>query len=96
MPRSPSDVDLAFDRLGKGEPLVLLHGQGFSRRSWDPVLDRLSDEYDVIAVDLPGHGDSPRQPDGRGSAPHDLAVTVGELLDSLSLRTPSATAAADG
>ncbi len=66
---------------------MLLHGQGFSRRSWYPVVDALAAHRDVIAVDLPGHGDSPRQPRGTGSAPHDLAVAVGELLDELDLPT---------
>jgi pimeloyl-ACP methyl ester carboxylesterase len=93
MTRPPEDClnsteRLAFDRFGRGEPMVLLHGQGFSRRSWDPVIDALSDHHDVIAVDLPGHGDSPRQPEGRGSAPSDLAVAVTELLDELGLDRP--------
>jgi pimeloyl-ACP methyl ester carboxylesterase len=78
---------LAYDRQGKGEPLVLLHGHGLSRRSWDPVLADLAAKRDVIAVDLPGHGDSPRQPEGRGYAPADLALTVGDLLDELGLAT---------
>ncbi len=47
-----------------------------------------SDEYDVIAVDLPGHGDSARQPSDRRSAPPDLAVTVTGLLDELGLKDP--------
>jgi pimeloyl-ACP methyl ester carboxylesterase len=65
---------LAYDRTGRGEPLVLLHGQGFSRRRcWDPIVDALAADRDVIA-DLPGHGDSPRQPKGTGSAPHDLVL----------------------
>jgi pimeloyl-ACP methyl ester carboxylesterase len=64
---------------------VLLHGQGFSRRCWAPIVDMLAAERDVIAVDLPGHGDSPRQPKGTGSAPHDLAVAVAELLDEFGL-----------
>jgi pimeloyl-ACP methyl ester carboxylesterase len=87
-PSSPSTAArLAFDRVGQGEPLVLLHGQGFSRRCWDPVVDALAADRDVIAVDLPGHGESPRQPKGRGSAPHDLAIAVGELLDELGVST---------
>jgi pimeloyl-ACP methyl ester carboxylesterase len=77
---------LAYERHGRGEPLVLLHGQGFSRRIWDSVIPGLAAHRDVIAVDLPGHGDSPRQPDGRGNAPRDLAVAVAELLDELGLR----------
>jgi len=78
---------LAYSRTGQGEPLVLLHGQGLSRHSWDPIITELSGSRDVIAVDLPGHGESPRQPKGRGSAPADLALAVGELLDELALES---------
>ena len=83
--QAPGASRLAFDRTGSGEPLVLLHGQGFSRRSWDPVVPLLAEHRDVIAVDLPGHGESPRQSKGTGSAPRDLAVAVAELLDELDL-----------
>ena len=86
-PATSTSSRLAFDRTGQGEPLVLLHGQGFSRRSFDPVVPALAAARDVIAVDLPGHGGSPRQARGAGNAPHDLAVAVGELLDELGLPT---------
>ena len=84
---TPVASRLAFDRTGQGEPLVLLHGQGFSRRSFDPVVPLLAEHRDVIAVDLPGHGESPRPPKDAGSAPHDLAVAVAGLLDELGLAT---------
>ena len=83
----PGAARLAYSRTGQGEPLVLLHGQGLSRHSWDPITTQLSDNRDVIAVDLPGHGESPRQPKGHGSAPADLALAVGELLDELGLES---------
>lgn len=76
---------LAFDRTGRGEPLVLLHGQGFSRRCFDPVVPLLAEHRDVIAVDLPGHGESPRRAKGAGNAPRDLAVAVAGLLDDLGI-----------
>ena len=76
---------LAYSRVGQGEPLVLLHGQGLSRRSWDPVVDLLAGSFDVIAVDLPGHGRSRRQPKGAGNAPVDQARAVAQLLDELGL-----------
>src|SRR4051812_42704272 len=53
-------------RRGSGPQLVLLHGLGMDWRGWEPVLDRLAASREVIAVDLPGHGDSPvldRRPD---------------------------------
>jgi pimeloyl-ACP methyl ester carboxylesterase len=84
----PMAARLAYDRAGSGEPLILLHGQGFSRRSWDPVIAGLAVERDVIAVDLPGHGESPRQSGGRGNTPHDLALAVAELLDELNIQNP--------
>src|SRR6185312_13363044 len=49
---------LAYTRSGSGAPLVLLHGIGLNRSSWNPVVPRLAQHFDVIAVDLPGFGDS--------------------------------------
>lgn len=51
-------ASLAYDRVGSGPPLVLLHPLGADRRVWDPVLERLARERDVIAPDLPGFGES--------------------------------------
>ena len=61
---------LAHVRRGSGPPLVLIHGIGSQWQMWRPVLDRVSREREVVAVDLPGFGDSaalPRPPDGRGA-----------------------------
>jgi pimeloyl-ACP methyl ester carboxylesterase len=52
---------LAYERIGSGEPLVLIHGIGHRRQAWYPVLDQLAESYDVIALDLPGHGESPAE-----------------------------------
>ena len=46
-------------RAGQGRPLLLLHGLGGSWRSWCTVLPALRRGRDVIAVDLPGFGDTP-------------------------------------
>jgi pimeloyl-ACP methyl ester carboxylesterase len=69
-------VGLAFDRAGSGPPLVLLHGVGHRRQAWGAVLDRLTPHRDVIAVDLPGHGESPPLPAGVTSV---LEVMLGEV-----------------
>lgn len=55
---------LVHDRKGSGEPVVLIHGIGHRRQAWYPIFDRLAAEYDVIAVDLAGFGESARYPKG--------------------------------
>jgi pimeloyl-ACP methyl ester carboxylesterase len=51
-------MPLAHVRRGSGPPLVLIHGIGSQWQMWKPVLDRVSREREVVAVDLPGFGDS--------------------------------------
>ncbi len=81
-------VTLAYARVGTGEPLLLLHGIGHHRQAWDPVIDILATEREVIAVDLPGFGASPALPD---DFVHDLptmTAVFGGLCDALELDRP--------
>lgn len=68
---------IAFDRVGSGPPLVLLHALGTDRHMWDPVLERLAAEREVYAVDMPGFGSSPVID---RSAPADLAAAIHDGL----------------
>ncbi|MEU1043627.1 alpha/beta fold hydrolase [Streptomyces sp. NPDC005897] len=84
----PREITLAYARVGTGEPLVLLHGIGHHRQAWDPVVDILATERDVIAVDLPGFGESAPLPPG---LPHDLPTTsavLGAFCAALGLDRP--------
>jgi pimeloyl-ACP methyl ester carboxylesterase len=72
-PSGPQTVTVDYERVGRGEPLLLLHGIGHHRQAWDPVVDILAAERDVIAVDLPGFGASPGLPDGLA---YDLSTTT--------------------
>ena len=76
---------LAYTRSGSGAPLVLLHGIGLNRRSWNPVVPALAQHFDVIAVDLPGFGDSPATAQAHPAA---LAEAVAGLLAELGVTTP--------
>jgi len=49
-------LDYYVEDEGQGEPLLLLHGFTGSVRSWDEVASRLSADYRILRVDLPGHG----------------------------------------
>src|SRR3954470_16424603 len=79
---------LAITRSGTGEPLVLLHGLGSSRQAWDPILPALAARFHVIAVDLPGFGDSAPLPGAGEVPPAALAQSVADLLDDLGVSTP--------
>jgi pimeloyl-ACP methyl ester carboxylesterase len=43
-------------RTGRGKPLLLVHGLGGTCRSWDTISPALAQAREVIALDLPGHG----------------------------------------
>ncbi len=77
---------LDYERVGHGPTLVLLHPMGADHRVWNPVIDRLRDRRELLAVDLPGFGASP--PLEGKPTPKALARAVAELLRSLGLERP--------
>jgi pimeloyl-ACP methyl ester carboxylesterase len=79
---------LSLTRSGAGEPLVLLHALGASRRAWAPVLPALEARFDVLAPDLPGFGDTPPLPPDVEPSPDALAWAVDGLLADLGIDRP--------
>ena len=78
-------ADIAYARTGSGQPLVLVHGITESRHTWDPLVPALAEGFDVVAVDLRGHGESAKVP------PFDvgtLAEDLAELTAALGLERP--------
>ncbi|MDP4281140.1 MAG: alpha/beta hydrolase [Bacteroidota bacterium] len=47
-----------YDLSGKGKTVVLLHGFTETHKVWDFFIKKLSENYQVLAIDLPGHGKS--------------------------------------
>jgi pimeloyl-ACP methyl ester carboxylesterase len=86
MPVPPS-VPLAHDRTGHGAPVVLLHPLGADRHVWDPVVPLIAGRRELIAIDLPGFGQSaPLR--GHAPTPRALAAAVAGHLASLGLGRP--------
>lgn len=56
-------MTLRHTRSGHGKPLLLVHGLGGTRHSWDPILPALARVREVIAMDLPGHGQTSEEVD---------------------------------
>ena len=51
-----------YEVLGRGRPVILLHGMIGSWRYWVPLLQRLQQSYRLYALDLFGFGDSSKSP----------------------------------
>ena len=57
-----SEVQIAWERHGAGPPLLLIHGLGYARWGWEPVLPGLAEQFDVILFDNRGIGESDAPP----------------------------------
>jgi pimeloyl-ACP methyl ester carboxylesterase len=78
------------DTGGKGSPILLIHGSGASRHVFARQFDSpLADLYRLVALDLPGHGESSDAPDPTsGYSIPALAAAVGEVMDAVGIARP--------
>jgi pimeloyl-ACP methyl ester carboxylesterase len=86
----PIPATLAHHRTGRGSPLVLLHPLGADRHVWDPLVPFLAARRELIAIDLPGFGQSPAL-DGQTPTPRALAAAVAEHLAAIGVERPHVT-----
>lgn len=75
-------------RNGSGEPLLLIHGLGASSGVWDPVIDLLAGERQVIVLDMPGFGQALSLPEGVEPTAANLAAALHESCLELSIERP--------
>ena len=81
-------VSIHYILKGKGEPVVLIHGlHSSARMNWQMpgIIDDLSRNYQVIALDLPGHGESDR-PSREEAYGLEMVEVVVRLLDHLKIK----------
>lgn len=79
-----------YHRSGRGSPLVLMHGYLLSHWSWRALIPGLAQDHDVIAIDLPGYGESDRPSPSqfRYDAAGYLEAVIG-VLDALGIERAS-------
>lgn len=75
---------VTFSDSGKGKAVVLLHGFLGSHKIWEQTINNLSTSYRVIAIDLPGHGNTECL--GYAHSMDLMAKCVKTVLDSLRLK----------
>jgi len=75
-----------YRTLGKGHPIVLIHGFCETHEIWNGFADQLAEKFQVFALDLPGFGESEILPTPFSIA--DVASVVTEWIDQLNLKFP--------
>jgi pimeloyl-ACP methyl ester carboxylesterase len=76
-------LEIAYERVGEGPPLVFVHGAASDARLWRPQLAALGGEFTVVAWDEPGAGRSSDVP--AHFALLDYAGCLAELIEALAL-----------
>jgi len=79
-------LDVAFEVLGSGPPLVLLHGILQDSRAWRPQIEDLRQDFTVVTWDAPGCGRS-ADPPGTWRLP-EYADCLSGLITRLDLAGP--------
>lgn len=77
--------ELAYDELGTGAPLLLVHSAAHDRHDWDSIRPELARRYRTAAVDLPAHGESPAPLPGWRPSAAGVADIVEDVVDGLQL-----------
>lgn len=72
---------------GSGTPILLLHGTASSRAAFAHQFDSpLAEQHRLLALDLPGHGDSGNAADASAYSLEALTETVSRFIDAMKLR----------
>ena len=76
-------LEITYERVGAGPPIVFVHGAASDSRIWAPQLAALADEFTVVAWDEPGAGGSSDVP-AAFTLP-DYARCLAALIDAVDL-----------
>ena len=73
-------LDMHYQVEGEGQPLLLIHGLGSSGRDWELQVAYFADRYQVITLDMRGHGKSSKPP-----GPYSIPLFAGDTASVLEM-----------
>ena len=76
-------IRLHYVKDGKGKPIIFQHGFGQSWRQWQKQLTEFAKDHEVVAVDMPGFGESDKPPEVEKYKLRNLAGCLTALADQL-------------
>src|SRR5688572_16175033 len=79
------DIQLAYDDVGMGNAVVLIHGYPFNRSLWNEQVEALSSRYRVVTPDLRGFGETAPDSSEGPATMNRMAQDVAQLMDQLGI-----------
>ncbi len=79
-------MEISYDVVGEGEPIIFVHGVGSRKYSWNNVVKKLKDNYMCVTYNLRGHGDSPLPNNSNEFILDDLVEDLQNLINHLKLK----------
>ncbi|MDR1687144.1 MAG: alpha/beta hydrolase [Clostridiales bacterium] len=86
-------IELFYEKTGQGSPVILLHGNGENHEIFDVLIEKLSANYTLYAIDSRGHGKSEKV---RTINYEDMAEDIAAFIGGLNLQKPSLYGFSDG
>ncbi len=79
----PGGAEIAYDVIGSGPPLLLLHGFPQTRAMWRPIAPRLAPRHTVVFADLRGYGESFKPRGTEAMSFRNMAADMAALMTEL-------------
>lgn len=77
-------LNIAYEDVGTGKTVLLVHGYPFNRSLWEPQVESLRPSHRVVTIDLPGFGES--DVSDSPLTMNDMAAYVASLMDHLQIK----------
>ncbi len=90
--KSHRGMSWSYDSVGQGHPVLLIHGFAGSSQWWINQVEFLKQDFQVITIDLPGHGQSSWMP----ITPREIAVDIAQIFAHLHIHEVNVMASSMG